>query len=396
MSTMTVPALPPATLAASTATVATRPQLLTAAVLRLFAVDFAAMSSFYLLVAVVPLFSTDRDLGPTGAGLSIGVLMAASVAGELGTPALATRVGYRRLLVAGLVLLGAPALALPAVTGLGGLLVVSVARGFGFAVVVVAIGTVAATTIPEQRRGEGLGLLGLMATLPSILTLPLGVWLVGRLGYPVVFSLGAGCALVAAGVAVGLPEAAAAEDEHGGGLLATLRRPALRRPAVLFAAAAVASGVVVTFLPSAVAARVAVPALFVQSATASAARWLAGRFSDRHGAARLLAPSLALSAAGMLGAACTGSGFAVVAGMAVFGVGFGAAQAASLNTMLQRAPRAQYGAVSAAWNASYDLGWGAGAIGIGVAVSNAGYSGAFVASACLVLVALPLSTTRRR
>jgi predicted MFS family arabinose efflux permease len=365
---------------------------LSGAVLRLLAVEFAAMSSFYLLVAVVPLYSTDRGFGTTGAGLSLGALMAASVAAELGTPALAARVGYRRLLVAGLVLLGAPALALPAVTGLGALLVMSVARGFGFAIVVVAIGTVAATTIPEQRRGEGLGVLGLMATVPSILTLPLGVWLVGRLGFPAVFALGAGCALLAAAVAAGLPEAAA-DDGHPDGLLGTLRRAALR-PTVAFTAAAVASGVVVAFLPSAVGASVAVPALFVQSATASVARWLAGRLSDRRGAAGLLMPSLVAAAAGMAVAAITGSGAAVVGGMAVFGVGFGAAQAASLNTMLQRAPRAQYGAVSALWNAGYDVGWGAGAVGIGIVVTQAGYSAGFVVSACLVLAALPLARCR--
>jgi predicted MFS family arabinose efflux permease len=381
------------TLPAPAASAGIRPRLLSGAVLRLLAVDFAAMSSFYLLVAVVPLYSTDRGFGTTGAGLTIGVLMAASVVGELGTPALAARVGYRRLLVAGLVLLGAPALALPAVTGLGALLVMSVARGFGFAIVVVAIATLAATTIPEQRRGEGLGVLGLTATVPSILTLPLGVWLVGRLGFPGVFALGAGCALLAAAVAAGLPEAAA-EDGHAVGLLGTVRRAALLRPTVLFTTAAVASGVVIAFLPSAVDASVAVPALFVQSATASVARWLAGRFSDRRGAAKLLTPSLGAAAAGMAVAAFTGSGAAVVGGMAVFGIGFGMAQAASLNIMLQRAPRAQYGAVSAVWNAAYDLGWGAGAVGIGVVVSQAGYSAGFVASACLVLAALPL--TRRR
>jgi predicted MFS family arabinose efflux permease len=105
-------------------------------------------------------------------------------------------------------------------------------------------------------------------------------------------------------------------------------------------------------------------------------------------------PSLVAAAAGMAVAAITGSGAAVVGGMAVFGVGFGAAQAASLNTMLQRAPRAQYGAVSALWNAGYDVGWGAGAVGIGIVVTQAGYSAGFVVSACLVLAALPLARCR--
>ena len=68
------------------------------------------------------------------------------------------------------------------------LVAVSVVRGVGFAIVVVAVGALAAAVIPAERRGEGLGLLGLMATLPAVLTLPLGVWLVGQCGYGVAFA----------------------------------------------------------------------------------------------------------------------------------------------------------------------------------------------------------------
>jgi hypothetical protein len=48
-----------------------------------------------------------------------------------------------------------------------------------------------------------------------------------------------------------------------------------------------------------------------------------------------------------------------------------------VNTMLARVAASQYGAVSAAWNAAYDLGWGAGAIGIGMVAATAGYPAAF-------------------
>lgn len=383
MSTMTL------TLPAQSHVTAPPQRLLTGPVLRLFAVDFAAMSSFYLLLSVVPLYSTERSIGSAGAGLSTGVLMFASVAAEIATPALASRLGYRRLLMAGLVLLGAPALALPAVTSLAPLMAVSVVRGLGFAIVVVAVGAMAATAIPEKRRGEGLGVLGVVAMLPAVVTLPLGVWLVGHFGYPVVFAAAAAAALASVALVATLPEGAA-DDAHSGSPLAGMRRPAIMRPALVFAATAVAGGVVVAFLPSAVHSGVAVPALFVQSAAATLTRWLAGRHSDRHGAAGLLVPAVVVTALGM-SAAAAGSSLAVLAGMAVFGAGFGLAQSATLNTMLQGVPSSQYGAVSAAWNAAYDLGWGAGAVGIGELVSGFGYPAAFAATAALVLAALPLA-----
>jgi predicted MFS family arabinose efflux permease len=369
---------------------AAEPRLLGAPAVRLLAVDVAAMTSFYLLLSVVPLYAAERGIGTAGAGLSTGVLMVAAVAAELGTPGLATRVGFGRLLAAGLVLLGAPVLALPAVGGLAGLLAVSAVRGCGFAIVVVAVGALAAAVIPEQRRGEGLGVFGLAATVPAVVALPLGVWLAGVAGYPAVFALAAAVAVLSALLVPGLPAAPVAAA-------ARLALPAnVLRPAVVFFATAVAGGVVVAFLPAAVAPAVAAPALLVQSLAATLTRWLAGRYADRHGGGRLLGPAVVLAAAGMATAAATGSGPAVLAGMALFGAGFGLAQAASLTTMLQRVRPDRYGAVSAAWNAAYDLGWGVGAIGVGLVVASLGAPAGFVTAALLTLAALPLATRDRR
>lgn len=378
----------------TTSPAATRPRLFTVAIARLFAVHFAAMSSFYLLLCVVPLFSTASGLGSAGAGVSTGVLMFASVAAELATPTLAARVGYRRLLIAGLVLLGGPALALPVVSSVWALMIVSVLRGFGFAIVVVTVGALAAMALPAERRGEGLGLLGVVAMLPAVVTLPLGVWLVGRVGFSAVFVVGATASLLAAVIVPRLPEGAA-DAEQSPGLLAGLRRPAMLQPTLVFAATAVAGGVVVAFLPSAVRGGVAVTALFAQSAAATLTRWLAGRYCDRHGAGALLWPAVVLTAVGMGTASATGSGVAVVVGMTIFGAGFGLAQSASMNAMLQRLPASEYGAVSAAWNAAYDLGWGGGALGIGVVVAFFGYPAAFALSGVLVLVVLPLARKMR-
>jgi predicted MFS family arabinose efflux permease len=291
----------------------------------------------------------------------------------------------------GLVLLGVPALALSAVSDLGPLTAVCLLRGVGFAVVVVAVGALAAAAVPAARRGEGLGLLGVVAMLPAVVALPLGVWLVTAVGFTAVFVVGAAVALVAVPAVAGLPDGTV-DAAASRGIAAGLRNPALAGPALLFAATAVASGVVVTFLPAAVVSGdLAAAALFTQSVTATAARWWAGRHADRHGPRRLLVPGAVLAGVGMACAALTGSGGAVLAGMALFGIGFGIVQSASLNLMLARVAAAEFGTVSAAWNLAYDLGWGAGAAGIGMIVAAAGYPAAFAAAAVLVLVAVPLA-----
>jgi predicted MFS family arabinose efflux permease len=323
--------------------------------------------------------------------------MAATVAGELAIPRLLARFGYRVLLAAGLVLLGAPALALPASATMAAILLVTLVRGLGFAICVVVGGALVATLVPPERRGEGLGLFGIVVGVPGVAALPLGVWLVGWAGYPAVFVAGAVAALAGLAVVGGLPGREPA-SEAPVGVMTGLRTPALVRPAVTFSVTATAAGVVVTFLPLAVTGgpqNLAAVGLFVQAVAATTSRWWAGRFGDRHGPAVLLVPGVVATAAGMLALVLIDRPAAVVAGMALFGSGFGVTQNASMTLMLNRVAPSGYGTVSAIWNLAFDAGIGAGAFGFGVVAARTGYPAAFAATAALVLAALvPLALDR--
>ena len=112
----------------------TKLPLLNAALVRVFVSSFGATTSFYLLLSVVPLYATSVGAGGIGAGMTTGALMFATVATELGTPRLVARFGYQLVFAAGLFLLGAPALALPASSSMAAILAVCVVRGVGFAI----------------------------------------------------------------------------------------------------------------------------------------------------------------------------------------------------------------------------------------------------------------------
>jgi predicted MFS family arabinose efflux permease len=366
-----------------------RPPLVNRALLLVFAASFGAMTGFYLLLSVVPLYADSVGAGGVGAGLTTGVLMAATVAGELAVPRLAARFGYRAVFAAGLVLLGAPALALPASTTLAAILAVSAVRGLGFAIVVVVGGALVASLVPGERRGEGLGLFGIVVGLPGVAALPLGVWLVSEAGYPAVFTAGAAATLAGLVVVPGLP-GRAPRRERVVGVLAGLGAPALAWPAAAFSVAAMAAGVVVTFLPLAVSrssGRLAAVALFVQAAASTGTRWWGGRFGDRHGPAVLLVPGVAATAAGMAVLVLIDRPPAVLAGMFLFGCGFGITQIATMTVMLNQVAPSGFGTVSAIWNLAYDLGIGAGAFGFGVVAAQTGYPAAFGVTAALVLAA---------
>jgi predicted MFS family arabinose efflux permease len=367
-----------------------RPRILSPALMLVFVSGFGALTSFYLLLSVVPLYATSVGAGGLGAGATTGALMLATVAAELATPRLVARFGYRPVLAAALLLPRAPALALPAARTLPAILAICAVRGLGFAVVVVVGGALVASLLPHERRGEGLGLYGVVVGVPGVVGLPLGVWLAAHVGYGPVFVAGAAAALAALAVVPGLPRAAPTEGRRAG-VLAGLATPALLRPSLVFLTTAMAGGVVVTFLPPALpgpAGNLAAVALLVQASFATLARWSAGRAGDRHGPGRLLVPAVLATALGMLTLVLAGSAAAVLAGAALFGAGFGATQNVSFTLMLGRVAPSGYPTVSAIWNLAFDAGLGLGAASFGAVATHTGYPVGFALTAALVLAAL--------
>src|SRR5690349_1374851 len=350
-----------------------------------FACAFGGTVSFYVLLSVVPLYATSIGAGDVGAGLTTAVLMLATVAAELATPWLIAVFGYRMAFALGLVLLGPPALALVWSHSMAVILLVCLIRVAGFAIIAVLGSAAVALLVPPERRGAGLGLFGLVVGVPSIIALPLGVWFATHVGFGVVFVAGAVVAVAGLPAIHSLPgRTRAAADDHG--MAVGLRNAALVRPAVIFAATTLATGVVVTFLPVATG-NVAPLALLAQSATSTLTRWWGGRQSDKYGAARLIVPAVVVSAVGLLALVFVANAVVAVVAMLVFGLGFGAAQSATLNLMFSRVPTSGYGAASALWNLAYDTGVGLGAAGFGLVAAQTGYPTAFGLTGAVVLAA---------
>jgi predicted MFS family arabinose efflux permease len=370
-------------------TPAARPSLVTRPLLLRFVTILGASVSFYLPLSVMPMFAKASG-GGIGAGLVTGALLLTTVAVEMVTPRLLARTGYRLSLTAGLLMLGAPALALLVSSNPAVIIGVSIVRGAGFAITTVAGGALTAALIPPERRGEGLGLVGIVSGIPALVALPAGVWIAVHWGFQPVFAATAAAALLALVVLPGVPDQRGL-DGDAPGVLSHLGDRALLRPAVIFSASTMAAGVLVTFLPLAIAGRsaaVATIALFAQPAAATLARWAAGKTGDRRGHAMLLCPGVALSAVGMAALAATSSPVLVIAGATAFGMGFGLLQNATLTLMYARVPGSGHTAVSAIWNAAYDAGMGAGAIGMGLIAGSVGYSGMFLLTAALAVTAL--------
>ena len=374
---------------------ASRPRLVSGRFAAALLSSFGALTSFYLLLSVTPMYAISAGAGSAGAGLVTGSLMLATVLAEFASPRLLGRFGYRAVFAAGALLLGGPAPALLAPHSMVTIAAVSIARGIGFGLSTVVIGALVAASVPAERRGEGIGLAGVVASVPAIVALPSGVWLAQNTGYAVVIAITALSALAPLAAVPWLADPAGqAEARPAGdgpvGLLGSLRSGGMLRPGLVFAATTVSAGVVASFLPLAagVSAGVATLGLFAQAVTATAGRWLAGRRGDRHGHAGLLIPGLLTAAAGMGSLIWVSAPVAVIAGMCLFGIGFGIAQNATFALMIDRAPASGYGTASALWNLAYDAGYGTGPIVFGLFVAHTGYPAAFALTGLMILAAL--------
>ena len=357
--------------------------------------SFSALFGFQLLLPVVPLYVDSLGGGSSGAGLVTAVFMFSTVLTQIQMPRLLNRFGHRPVLAAGLLFLGAPSFLYIFTGSVVSTLAVTLTRGVGFGVVTVLFASLIVGLAPPGRRGEALGVLGVAITLPTIFCNSLGIWLAGHFGYGIVFLIGGATPLLGLVAIPGIHGGAPSKQEAGesaAGFFEGLKRWPLLRVVLLFSAATMAGGVVVTFLPLAVSGSglfSAAGALLVVGVTSTAARWWAGRFGDRRDPHFLLAPGLLASAVGVAGLA---SGGPVMLGSAVlFGTGFGLLQNSTLLLVMGRVAEGEQGLGSTLWNVSFDAGTGFGAVLFGLVISTLGYPPAFYLCAALVASALVLA-----
>jgi MFS family permease len=364
-----------------------------------FLAEFTSLTSFFLLLSVMPMLAAAAGAGSSDAGLITGSLLLGTVAAEAAAAVAISRFGYRIVLAAGAVLLGAPALAMLAPEPQAVMVSVSLVRGFGFGLCGVATGALTAKLLPPGRRGEGLGLLGIVSGIPAVVALPTGIWLAGHHLAAAAAAMAAAAGLLPLAVIRWLPGGREARRTARTGRMAAARGSgrmagaALRLP-LIFAAATVAAGVLDSFLPLAkgIPSNLSSAALLVQAIVATLTRWQAGKHGDRYGHARLLIPALAVAALGIAAMMALGSPAAIFAGMVLFGAGFGVIENATFALLIEQLPEAK---ASALWNFAYDAGYGAGPAVFGLICVRTGYPAAFALTGALILAAVPVALRER-
>lgn len=357
-----------------------------------FLAEFTSLTSFFLLLSVLPMLAAAAGASSSGAGLITGSLLLGTVAAEAAAGSGIRRFGYRAVLAGGAALLGLPALALMPREPQVVMMVVSFVRGLGFGLCTVTTGALTAMLIPPARRGEGLGLLGLVSGVPAVVALPAGVWLAGHHLATTVAVIAAVAGLLPLTAIRWLPSRG---EVRGLPPVARTRAPgaALRLP-LIFAACTIAVGVLDSFLPLAkgVSSSLCSAALLIQAITSTLSRWQAGRYGDRYGHARLLIRALIMAAAGLAAMIGLASPVLIFVGMVLFGAAFGVLENTTFALLIEHLPEAR---ASTLWNLAYDAGYGAGPAVFGLFAARTGYPLAFALTGVLVLAVLPAARRER-
>lgn len=382
-------------------------------------------TGYAVLLPVAPLWVVSGGAGTGGAGLVNGVMLAATVATQGFIPTLLRRLGWAKVLVAGMVLLGAPGAATGISAALPWVLACAAVRGVGFGVLTVCGSLAVVELVEPWRRGAGIGAYGLAVAVPNIAGVSFAPWLAQSGGYAAVFAVSA-APVLAAPVALRLAarvterERAAAPTHPVGagpvddaGLAGSLR--ALAAPTLILLSVTLAGGGVLTFMPQMIAhSALVTSALLVFTIVTALARWAIGNHADRLGAHRFSAPLLVAAVVGLallawavasaarsapgLSASGSPSGLTVAAllvGACVTGIAYGALQNVTLILAFEAVPRRRNGTASAVWNAGFDAGTATGSVLVGVLAARTGFPAAIGLLALLCALALPLALARR-
>lgn len=339
-------------------------------------VTFLALTNYAALLSVVPMWASHGGAGSVAVGGTTGVMMAATVATQMGMPWLFRILHLRQMMVIGAVLLGGPTPLYLLSSDITLIMVITVVRGIGFALVVVAGATLAADLAGSGKLSSSVSLYGVAAGLPHLGALAGGVWAVQTWGFGVVFWISGIACLASAALACALPNGRRGVFRMGS--MTDVWRIAV--PITLFLLTAAAFGAATTFLPlSGPSAGAAALALLMTSIALVVARLSAGYLGDRYGVGRLLGVWVLVCAIGLalMAWALPDNPALLVIGAFLLGAGFGGCQNDSLVSTVQQLGRERSGTASTIWNIAFDGGVGIGAVALGWVIGSLGYASGF-------------------
>jgi MFS family permease len=377
----------------------TRHRLITPAFVTVGVATLAYFTADGLLLPTVPLYvegplgGDDVAVGITVGAFSLTALLLRPWAGRLGD-----RRGRRLLMVVGGAIVGLSVAAYSLAGSVAVLTVLRLVSGVGEAFFFTGAASAVTDMAPEERRGEAVSFFSLALYVGIGVGPFLGEASIHELGFTATWLFGGALALIAAVLALTVPETRPEDTGEEPSSSRLIHPSALLPGTVLLASVAGMSGFF-AFLPLHALEVGLGGSRFVfmlYSGIVVVIRSVGARIPDVLGPERTSRISLSSSAAGLAMVALWPTPAGLLVGTSVFAVGSALAFPGLMLLALRGTSPRERGSVLGTFTAFVDLGFGVGPALLGVVAEAAGYGGAFAAASVVAVGGLALLLFRTR
>ncbi|MBI2875124.1 MAG: MFS transporter [Firmicutes bacterium] len=345
--------------------------------------------AYTMLLPTVPLYVKFLGSGESTIGLVVAAFMVTAVGIRPLVGWALDNIGRKMIFLIGMVIFTVSALSYRWTLGIPMLLAIRLLHGVGWGASTTSSATMASDVIPERRLGEGMGFFGLSITLAIAVGPALGLTMVNRSGFPLLFftCTALGLASLALGTIVRSKPVSRETRAQGSSFF----EPVALRPSLVVLLATFTWAALTSFLALYAAERgIQNIGLFftVLALAISVARPTSGLILDRFGFDTLVLTGLSCFGVAMIILSQARSMPVFLVAGILYGLGYAAVLTGLQALSVHGLPAHRRGAATGTFYMGFDLGIGVGSIIWGKVAETVGFSNMFLATAIPVAAAI--------
>ncbi|MEN6389034.1 MAG: MFS transporter, partial [Syntrophomonas sp.] len=361
-------------------------------------INFFTALNFYLLMIVVSKYAMNKfDSSPSEAGLTVSIFIVGALIMRLLTGKLITRIGYKKVLCAGVIANLTMTLLYFEVNSLFFLLFIRFLNGAAFGITTTATATIIADIVPQERTGEGIGYFSLSQTLATAIGPFLGMFLSQHGSYSMIFTACAVAALFCIVLApfLSLRKMELTEEQ--------LREMQERKLSNLIEFGVIPISIIVLLIYLCYSSIVSFLAVYAQeihlvyaasfffiiyALVVLISRPTVGRFFDLKGENSIMYLAILIYAIGMFLFSHSYHGYQLLLAAVLVGLGVGAIQSSTMAIVAKITPQYRLGVANGTYFMLADLGMGVGPLLVGCLIPFIGYRGMYTSISVMILACL--------
>ncbi|ALS74069.1 multidrug MFS transporter [Planococcus rifietoensis] len=345
-------------------------------------INFFLIFVYLLLNATIALYALQEWNATTGqAGLVAGIFIIGALAGRLLTGSIIEKVGYKSLLIVGLIFFTATILLYFVNFGLAFFMVSRFLNGVTLGVATTVIGTLVVLTIPESKRGEGIGYFSVSTAMATGLGPFTGLYMTQHTEFVMIFLfclvLGIVSTLVGFFITVPKIEKTEVEPTRKGCKLSDLIEPKAIPISFIVLIMTFCFSSVLSFINLyAIELNLVDTASFffiVYTISVLISRPFSGRLMDSIGPNYVIYPAFFMFGVGMILLSTANSSGTLLAAAALIGLGFGNISSISQTIAVTVAAPHRMGLATATFFIFFDIGNGFGPSLLGIVIPVIGF-----------------------